>query len=189
MHNVFKKLVVLIVTGSFVILCGLPGVLAEYAYVDLAYLGTHLPDYVWTTVSTTGRARSDIFKPPEQIGQRFLEASDSPYVGVWLHISDGLSPPHGGLINVSGIVVFEPLWQCYYLEVEYWGPAVEWNPADVNFDLKADIFDLVLFAGAYGSTPSNPNWNPYCDIAEPYGIVDIFDMVTIASSYGEEYTL
>ena len=62
-----------------------------------------------------------------------------------------------------------------------------WNNADVNDDLKVDIYDLVLGANAYQATPSDPHWNPRCDIAEPYGIIDIFDIVMICSSYGEEY--
>ncbi|MCK4478781.1 right-handed parallel beta-helix repeat-containing protein, partial [Candidatus Bathyarchaeota archaeon] len=62
-----------------------------------------------------------------------------------------------------------------------------WNPADVNHDLDVDIFDVVLACSAYSSTPLDPNWNPHCDIAEPYGKVDIYDVVMICNSYGEEY--
>jgi len=63
-----------------------------------------------------------------------------------------------------------------------------WNPGDIDHDLDVDIFDVVKCGIAYGSTPSDPNWNPHCDIAEPYGVINIFDLVTIAASYGEEYT-
>ena len=63
-----------------------------------------------------------------------------------------------------------------------------WNPGDIDHDFDVDIFDIVKAAGIYSSTPFDPYWNPHCDIAEPYGIIDIFDLVTIASSYGEEYT-
>jgi len=62
-----------------------------------------------------------------------------------------------------------------------------WNPADVNYDLKVDIYDVVLACSAYTSTPLDPHWNPHCDIAEPYGVIDICDIVMICSSYGEEY--
>jgi len=62
-----------------------------------------------------------------------------------------------------------------------------WNPADVNHDLKVDIYDVVLACSAYTSTPSDPHWNPHCDIAEPYGVIDIYDIVMICTSYGEEY--
>jgi parallel beta-helix repeat protein len=64
-----------------------------------------------------------------------------------------------------------------------------WNIGDINHDFKVDIFDVVLAAGSYGSTPSDPHWNPHCDIAEPFGTIDIFDIVRIATSYGEEYDL
>jgi len=67
-------------------------------------------------------------------------------------------------------------------------PYSRWNRADINYDFKVDIFDVVLAAAAYGATPSDPHWNPLCDIAEHYGVVDIFDIVLICSSYGEEYT-
>ncbi|MCK4633667.1 hypothetical protein KAT42_02450, partial [Candidatus Bathyarchaeota archaeon] len=60
-----------------------------------------------------------------------------------------------------------------------------WNPADINYDLKVDIYDVVLVANAYQATPSDPHWNPLCDITEPYGIVNIFDVVTVCGSYGE----
>ncbi|MCW3984908.1 MAG: right-handed parallel beta-helix repeat-containing protein [Candidatus Bathyarchaeota archaeon] len=64
-----------------------------------------------------------------------------------------------------------------------------WDLADIDHDLDVDIFDIVIAAGAYGSTPSDPHWNPHCDIAEPYGIIDIYDIVMICTSYGEEYNL
>jgi len=62
-----------------------------------------------------------------------------------------------------------------------------WNIADVNGDLKVDIVDVLLCANAYQATPLDPNWDLRCDIAEPYDIIDIFDIVMICSSYGEEY--
>ena len=62
-----------------------------------------------------------------------------------------------------------------------------WNPADINHDLKVDIFDVVSACVAYSSTPSDINWNCHCDVAEPNGVIDIFDIVMICSSYGEEY--
>lgn len=63
-----------------------------------------------------------------------------------------------------------------------------WSSGDIDHDFDVDIFDVVKAAGIYGSTPSDPEWNPHCDIAEPYGVIDIFDMVTIAMSYGEQYS-
>ncbi|UCG37429.1 MAG: hypothetical protein JSV64_03930 [Candidatus Bathyarchaeota archaeon] len=66
-------------------------------------------------------------------------------------------------------------------------PLLKWNPADVNSDWIVDIYDLVIAASAYGSTPMDPNWNHYCDLSEPYREIDIFDIVTIAINYGQEY--
>jgi thermitase len=82
--------------------------------------------------------------------------------------------------NTDRYPLMEPIlswWSCYL-----------WNPADVDHDLDVDIFDVVQAARAYGSTSSDPNWNPCCDIAEPYGKIDIFDLVMIAGSYGKDYS-
>ena len=62
-----------------------------------------------------------------------------------------------------------------------------WNPADINHDLEVNIYDVVAACTAYTSTPSDSHWNCHCDVAELYSIVDIFDIVMICSSYGEEY--
>ena len=59
---------------------------------------------------------------------------------------------------------------------------------DVDHDWDVDIFDVVRCVGAYGSTPVDPNWDFFCDIAEPFELIDIFDIMMICSSYGEEYT-
>ena len=54
-----------------------------------------------------------------------------------------------------------------------------------------DFEDLMIFAMAYGSTPSDSNWNPSCDIAgfggvlEPDGKIDFEDLMIFALHYGE----
>ena len=55
---------------------------------------------------------------------------------------------------------------------------------DVNRDRNVDIFDCVIIALAFSSTPSDPNWNPVADINND-GIVDIFDIVVVALHFGE----
>ena len=56
---------------------------------------------------------------------------------------------------------------------------------DANGDGKVDISDIIIIATAYGSTPNDPNWNPNADMAYPYEKIDIFDIVTAVSHYGE----
>jgi len=65
---------------------------------------------------------------------------------------------------------------------------------DLNGDGKVDLADLVLLADAYGShcanyhyqgEPASPNWNPNADIAPPYGIISLTDLVTMAMHYGQ----
>jgi len=50
-----------------------------------------------------------------------------------------------------------------------------------------DIYDVVLISGAYMSTPANPKWNGSCDLAEPYGLINIYDVVVICGHYGETF--
>jgi len=63
-----------------------------------------------------------------------------------------------------------------------------WLPGDVNHDLKIDIYDVVRITAVYGSQQGDPNWNCHSDIAEPYGIINIYDVVTCTKDYRKEYT-
>ena len=63
-----------------------------------------------------------------------------------------------------------------------------WNPGDVNHDLGVDISDILYADHAYDSKVSESNWNPHCDVAQPCGVIDIFDIVIIARSFGEKQT-
>jgi len=56
---------------------------------------------------------------------------------------------------------------------------------DVNGDGKIDIYDITTAAGVYGSKEGDPNWNPDADVAPQWGIINIYDLVTIASRYGQ----
>jgi len=57
-------------------------------------------------------------------------------------------------------------------------------PGDLNCDGIVDIFDLVRAAVAFGSTPSDPNWDSSADLNGDE-IIDIFDLVMIALHFGE----
>jgi len=56
---------------------------------------------------------------------------------------------------------------------------------DLNCDGKVGLDDPVLLANAYGSKPGDSNWNPMADIAPPYGIIGLTDLVTLAMHYGQ----
>lgn len=60
------------------------------------------------------------------------------------------------------------------------GPGI---PGDLNHDGVVNLEDLTIFAGAWQSTPSSPNWNPECDL-DGNGIVSLTDMVTFCVFYG-----
>ena len=59
-------------------------------------------------------------------------------------------------------------------------------------DGVVDFEDLMLFAMAYGTTPSDVNWNALCDIAGeggstvPDGVIDFEDLMIFAMNYGKK---
>ena len=61
-----------------------------------------------------------------------------------------------------------------------------WNPCDINGDYIVNIFDIVLLCSHYTATPADSDWNFLYDIAEPYGRIDIYDLVKMATNYGKE---
>ena len=70
-------------------------------------------------------------------------------------------------------------------------PSFALIPGDFNGDGQVQFEDLMIFALAYGSTPSDANWNPVCDIASaggvlsPDGVIDFEDLMIFALHYGE----
>jgi hypothetical protein len=58
---------------------------------------------------------------------------------------------------------------------------------DLNGDGTVDVADISIAAVAYGSTPDDANWNPKADLAPVKGRIDLFDLITILSYYGETW--
>ena len=56
---------------------------------------------------------------------------------------------------------------------------------DLNGDGKVGLQDLILLANAFNSKPGDPNWNALADIAPPYGIIGLTDLVALATLYGQ----
>jgi hypothetical protein len=55
--------------------------------------------------------------------------------------------------------------------------------ADINRDLKVDIVDVAMVAGAFGSYPSSPKWNPACNVNGDKRI-DIYDVAYVCHCFG-----
>lgn len=58
-------------------------------------------------------------------------------------------------------------------------------PGDVNRDWMVNIRDVVLIASVYDSKEGESNWNPDADLAPPYGIINIYDLVTCTYYFGK----
>jgi hypothetical protein len=59
---------------------------------------------------------------------------------------------------------------------------------DVNCDGIVDLYDVVMMVSIYGCREGEPQWNPNADLAPQYGVIDIYDFITCAYHYGQEYS-
>ena len=102
-------------------------------------------------------------------------------VGCGMYYGTSFSPGVGGFFTARRNLH-------YYLETPVLGE-VDFVWEDGGY-YEVTIFDVVKAAGAYGSqgiAVPDDNWVPGADIAPPGGVIDIFDIVTIASAYGETF--
>jgi hypothetical protein len=59
-------------------------------------------------------------------------------------------------------------------------------PGDLNGDGTVDIYDAIILAGAFNSSPSSTNWNANADINGD-GTVDIYDAIILSAHFGQHY--
>jgi hypothetical protein len=55
---------------------------------------------------------------------------------------------------------------------------------DLNSDQKVDIFDALVLANSFGTTPADPPWNSKADLNAD-NIIDIFDAILLGKHFGE----
>jgi hypothetical protein len=58
---------------------------------------------------------------------------------------------------------------------------------DVNCDGKVDILDIVQAANCFYAREGETNWNSNANFASPWDVINILDIVTISSHYGQKY--
>jgi len=56
---------------------------------------------------------------------------------------------------------------------------------DINGDGAVDVYDAVLLNTIYGSREGDPEWNPEADLAPEWGIINLYDAVTLLINYGK----
>lgn len=64
---------------------------------------------------------------------------------------------------------------------------LHWLYGDINHDGKVSLDDLVVVAEAYHSVPGDQKWNQNADMAPPWGIISLSDLVTVAVHYGQTF--
>jgi len=58
---------------------------------------------------------------------------------------------------------------------------------DVNYDGVVDILDLTLLGSVYSKREGESGWVPQADLARPYGVINMLDVVTCVAHYKETY--
>jgi parallel beta-helix repeat protein len=58
---------------------------------------------------------------------------------------------------------------------------------DVNYDGVVSILDVTTLTAIYGLREGDAGWVPQADLAPPYGLIDIWDLVTCAAHYRQTY--
>lgn len=75
----------------------------------------------------------------------------------------------------------------YYLRLRTDGSVFIFDcSADLNDDYAVDVFDALVLAGAYGSTPSMSIWRVKADINND-DVVDLYDAIRLAKHYGKQW--
>ncbi len=179
-------IIVLLVTVSPV-----SQVLAQYRYVDLHYLITYENSFLGENVVTYGIFRTDVLFLPESSANAVLQVVNSSYecLSIYFNYLYFIEiPPNGSIITIYGVANYGFWGDCVFTVYKWeYGTFSWWNPADIDYNYKVDISDVSHVVSHYRSVFSDSDWDPFCDIAEPYGIIDIYDVVMVAGSYGEEY--
>jgi hypothetical protein len=158
------------ITGS------VSGVLTEW--VDYKW---ELGDFVIETALVSGETVTvDWWMADDSTGYTLGDnAWELVTVGGGLYYATGFSQGLGGFFTAKG----NPF---YFFETPVLGEVdFVWESGGYY---EVTIFDVVKAAGAYGAQGTavpDSNWFPGADLAPPGGVIDIFDIVTIAGKYGQ----
>lgn len=96
----------------------------------------------------------------------------------WNAVCD-ISTPADGIIDHNDLSALMDQWL-----VAIPDPNDYINPADIVPDRIIDMKDLTIFSESWLSDSNSIQWNPACDIAEPYdGVIDINDLLIVVSNW------
>jgi outer membrane protein assembly factor BamB len=95
---------------------------------------------------------------------------------IWQYVTGGWL--HGSVVVAQGYVYLGGL------DAKVRAIGAPAKVGDVNGDGQVDIFDAILLANAFSSTPASPNWNSNADMNSDR-IVDIFDAILLANNFGK----
>lgn len=140
------------------------------------------------TYMDANRASSEGYAPINITAPDYLEGK---LAAATLTFSITKMPPPNGHVDcplhlttvqptdVAGNVILIDLVDGYYELISPIG--------DLNDDRIINIFDAILFAKAFGSIPTDSDWNPKSDLNSD-DIVDIYDTILLALNFGSRTT-
>ncbi len=106
------------------------------------------------------------------------------------------APVQNGTYQMSFRLRPDMMWGTCQVNVTAWSPSAGgytgmsstsfeyWLPGDFNHDNDVDLFDAVRLLLAYGSKEGDASYDSICDIAAPYGAINLFDAVFLLKYYG-----
>lgn len=143
---------------------------------NLAYNsdGSNVSAYTYTVQSSDLWDVDPMFVNPSESVRNYHLQSDSPAIDAGFDLSglvtddyDGNSRPWGTDYDMGAYEYIE-------------GGAI---PGDIYVDGYVNLLDLQEVTSRFGMVDTDPGWDPIADLTAPYGEIDIFDVVFVASRF------
>lgn len=125
---------------------------------------------------------------------------DDDIGNVWVNVTYGVPVNTGSAVTVASLTFLIEIRGSSILDLYYTnlidslgqpiphevsdGYFTNYSPYDLNKDGHVNITDVAIVTTAFGTEEGDPRWDPRADVNGD-GLVDIFDLVTIAIHFGE----
>lgn len=106
----------------------------------------------------------------------------SNYISFGWSCSDNKLEANESIQIIQNLQISPKIKDIYKFNFDIIFKAETYTRGDINKDGRIDIYDTLLFALAYGSTPQEKRWNPDADLNRD-GIITILDAIALVSHF------